>query len=816
MNYEKRFNVKEKMRLLGESWEREYRFTCYHTYLGEEDRRGWKEEDWKNIQAICREIERMCWEDDIEFLKHCQAEAFCKIGILYVEKGNFDCACEMLEKAAGIMEENCFQYVLPKYYIWTYIYLARAYTEKHCNDTKIEGYCEKAGAVLTGMSEYKSGSFSDRKVEWSPMVAGCLKVELMHIWIITKSNAYRREKNVHILTENKKIKKYLGEVWDEIQKLEQSCTPDEAEKEDADKWKKLWVRKQKDTYWASKGIYYKWLYFTCKDSKYPLDRDACFRTAVRAFVDGVKADRGNTISAGNIAALLYNYETEIYTVPEHVEDKKFLVKILDSIKEELEITEELNSVDEYIEFFLEMVFRADRNNMFALNLKAICEEQSNRNETYPYLTLRQSALKKRFDKMDAQLPSNEIDHTDKLRGIKTCIINLHAEVAQYMSEAVYPRDKFKGFIVGHYTKTSVLPRLLNWEGNSRLRIRNVKHLNDPSEGALFMGYINQKIMSSVSAEAGKGSNSLIRNLLQIYEYKRREEWNQKSSVYMGSFTSRIDQLNMWSRYGDAGKGCCICINADESFDESTAVPLAEISMEEDNYRYKLEDNQYPLYMVLYLPGNTEIDLKTVEKYASKRKEAEKVKRESLEGLQLENKDVAQKTDVAAKERKRCAEEENWWDAQAKLTVKFGELIEKSSFILEQIQKEYQSFVSEMKDTKMTGKNWAILEEEIINTLMMILDQVRFLVKDDSYRDEREYRVIQYSYEPEYEGGEDIPKLYVNIEKDLKYKTVVFGPLTQNYASDSAYVLNMRKKTPEKTDGKSLGLDVYKSDIPYCC
>lgn len=131
----------------------------------------------------------------------------------------------------------------------------------------------------------------------------------------------------------------------------------------------------------------------------------------------------------------------------------------------------------------------------------------------------------------------------------------------------------------------------------------------------------------------------------------------------------------------------------------------------------------------------------------------------------------------------------------------------------------QEEMTEGKQTEEEAKKEASerLEEEIINTIMMILDQVRFLVKDDVYREEREYRVIQYSYEPEYEDGDGaIPKLYVNIEKELQYKTVVFGPLTQNYASDSAYVFNLCKRMADRKEGENSKLDVYKSEIPYCC
>lgn len=832
----KRQVLAEKIKALDKRWEMEYQYTYYYTYLNKanKDKEENEEEnkEWKKIQNDYREIVGMHWEDDAEHLKLYQAEALCKLGILYMEKGDLDRACESLEEAGNIMENFSLQYVIPEYYVWAYIYMARAYTEKHRDLVNIEQYCKKAGEALEYLfapkssdkdSDKNSDKDSDTETGKVSVIARKLKVELILLWVIIRSNAYKREKDTDFIKEEPQIEKYLGDAWEDIQKIEEEYMQEK--KDRRDNWIELWLRKQRDTYWASKGVYYKWLCFIYKDNTHFRDsrrnRNRCFGIAVDSFLEGMRADENNTICAGNIAALLYNYRMiETKTYSDSVEDRDFLQKLLCKITEQYGI-EGAPGDGKCITYFLDKVFAVDQNNMFALNLEAMLS-RNRKDETYPYLALRQSSLRRRFTEMDRQisLASNDCDRADGLRQIKEHIINLHAEVANYMNEAIYPRKKFAGLIVGHYTKSNVLPKLLRWEGNSRLRIRNAKHLNDPSEGALFMGYINRQIDNSIpqisSKKGGGDGEGLIRSLLQIYEYKRREEWNQKSSVYMGCFSSRIDQLNMWSRYGDAGKGCCLCIDAGASFDESTAVPLAEISTVEDVYRYKMEDNQYPPYMVVYLPGNTEMDLNIVKEYARGREGAERKKSKYLHELCKKGENEGKITEKIGKEEKRCLEEANWWSEQAKLVDKFETLIENLSDFLTQIQNDYKAFVTAMTEKEMKGGAFAKLEEEIINTIMMILDQVRFLVKDDAYRDEREYRVIQYSYEPEYEESDEaIPKLYVNIEKELQYKTVVFGPLTQNYASDSAYVLNLRKKTEDRKEGESPKLNVYKSEIPYC-
>lgn len=829
INSRKRNTLNNKLDSLNERWRAEYTYTCYHTYLDKTARSGGENEEWREIQNSCLEIIEMHWEEDAEYLKRKQAEVLCKLGILYMEKGDLDRACEALEEAENIMENFSLQQIIPKYYIWTCMYIAQTYTEKHCEHERIEQYCEKAKALLEQMSKsaekVSTEKVSAEKVEWSAAIERKLWVEWTLLWIIVRSNAYKVVKDTDFVKEEPQIEKQLSDVWRKIFLFEQECVQDKKE-DDTDR---LWIRKQIDTYWASKGVYYKWLYFTYKDNIWLEDsrrnRNRCFEIAVNSFVEGIKIDRENTICAGNIAALLYNYQTEIRKCSGKEEDSNFFHKFLCKISRQLGTEKVFENAKECILFLLDSVFQVDQNNMFALNLHAMVG-RSRKDEAYPYLALRQSSLRRRFAEMDRQLPpenggADDKAHVDRLRDIKERIIDLHTEVAKYMNAAIYPREKFKGLIVGHYTKSFVLPKLLRWEGNAKMRIRNVKHLNDPSEGALFMGYINQLIGRNASQalvkNGGESHENLIRNLLQIYEYKRREEWNQKSSVYMGCFSSRIDQLNMWSRYGDAGKGCCLCIDAAASFDESTAAALAEISTVEDVYRYKMEDNQYPLYMVLYLPGNAEMNLDIVKEYAKGREAAERKKGEQIRELCEKNEREGKTTEKIAREEKRCLEEANWWDEQVKLVDEFEELVKDLSCTLTQIQYDYRQFAEDMTDKGMTDEAFAKLKEEIINTIMMILDQVRFLVKDDAYRDEREYRVIQYSYEPEYEEGDEaIPKLYVNIEKELRYTTVVFGPLTQNYASDSAYVLNLCKKVADRKEGERLKLDVYKSEIPYCC
>lgn len=820
----KRAVLDEKIKKLTEKWETEFRYTCYATYLNEEEKKNWKEQDWKDIQSICEEIEGLHWEKDREYLKRFQAKAFYHNGSLYAEKGDYDQACEFLNKGKDIMEELSLQYIIPEYYIRTYLYLAKSYVEKHHDRNETKKCLKKAEAVLKWMSNTEEGTEQNmvtdsvlqaENSDWdfAPSVRKQLEIELDLQWIIIESNIYDQDRSMgEEIDFTSYTPEHAQKRLEEIRKKLDAFEKKHREERDID----LWIRRQNDTYWSSGGVFCKCLYFSQCES-FPIDRkdikqNSFFGMAFKFFLKGAYSDINNTICTGNIAALLYDYKEKFLTHGQ----TELPHWMAEGIKKVLP-TPSQNSIDSYIRVFLDKTLDTDWNNMFALSLKSMYDRKEKK-ITYPYLVLHHSTLRRCFKRLDHYLKSWYQDSSkpvlhDGLRKLKTDIVYLYMVVAEYMNGAVYPRDAFKNLTVGHYTKSWVLPKLINKEGDSRIRIQNVKHLNDPSEGALFMKYVNGKMEESAKDK----NNLLIRDILKIYDYKQPEKWNQRSSVYMGCFSSRIDQLNMWSRYGEQGKGCCLCIDAAESFDEIASVSLAEISTEDEECRYVLEDNKYPLYMVTYLPNDVGQGLDIAIRYAQGRSQAEKWRLfNNKETIDEDN--FVEVTHDMSKEQKRCAEEANWWNMQAKLIGNFKDLMEKLPGILSDIQKGLSALEEQSGSTEMLSeKDMAKLGKEISNTIMIILDQVRFLVKDDSYRDEREYRVIQYSYAPKYEDtGNGIPKLYVDIEKELKYKAVWFGPLTQNYASDSAYVLNLRKKCSRKKEGENWDLEVHKSDIPYCC
>ena len=170
-----------------------------------------------------------------------------------------------------------------------------------------------------------------------------------------------------------------------------------------------------------------------------------------------------------------------------------------------------------------------------------------------------------------------------------------------------------------------------------MRIQNVHHLNDTLEGVLFVNLLKESLQ-----ETGESGESVVQKLLELYGSDKNG--TVRNSVYMGSFTSRLDQLNMWMRYGDGGKGCFMQVDAAASFDNRAKISLAGLSNDESYYSYKMEDIKYPLYMVVYLPFHRVGELDRLKEEAESRAVADK-------------------------------QESVWWKKQAELIGKLAELRE---------------------------------------------------------------------------------------------------------------------------------------------
>lgn len=90
-----------------------------------------------------------------------------------------------------------------------------------------------------------------------------------------------------------------------------------------------------------------------------------------------------------------------------------------------------------------------------------------------------------------------------------------------------------------------------YTGSRLLRLYHIAYMNDPQEGRrlLDLQHDNAELLREFFAPAEQGNNHNF-----LWE-------NQEFSVYCGSFTLRVDRLDLWRAYGRDGAGYCVVIPA---------------------------------------------------------------------------------------------------------------------------------------------------------------------------------------------------------------------------------------------------------------
>ncbi len=141
-----------------------------------------------------------------------------------------------------------------------------------------------------------------------------------------------------------------------------------------------------------------------------------------------------------------------------------------------------------------------------------------------------------------------------------------------------------------YTSLASLQKLLCDETTTiryRLPVFNASHMNDPSEG--------QELFKSFSQLVNTGNfiEDLFKQPIYTSGAKRRQLIAE--FTFLKAFTKNDDSLPMWVHYADAGKGCCVKVNAGffTNFDNDSSDN--EKTLESNPF-----DNAYRLYEVLYL------------------------------------------------------------------------------------------------------------------------------------------------------------------------------------------------------------------------
>jgi hypothetical protein len=270
---------------------------------------------------------------------------------------------------------------------------------------------------------------------------------------------------------------------------------------------------------------------------------------------------------------------------------------------------------------------------------------------------------------------------------------------------------------GHYTSGKVLQMFLKQKNKekdrkgeknknhysivTKSRLNNVNYMNDPSEGKL----LNQILKLDVTSQ----KSSL-----------RPSPW------FLMSLTTSIDQLTMWSQYGDRAEGVCLVL---DSGDFSKATSWLDIN------------------------------------WLTSRRSSKRLAKElddSFSVLESESKDFIYRIGYLSKQ-------------------------DNKEFLL---KKEHNAYLDVDEINKLLKLLKEIVmdinkESSLYEKVDECLEEIRYLFKSADYSYESELRVLKYMpLEPDnpkikIDDSGDFAKLYIERDNPIKISEVIFGPKFQN-------------------------------------
>ena len=316
------------------------------------------------------------------------------------------------------------------------------------------------------------------------------------------------------------------------------------------------------------------------------------------------------------------------------------------------------------------------------------------------------------------------------------------------------KDKNSNLKFGHYTKGKTLQNLLDQDTgktddtkfsvSGKTRLYNANYMNDPEEGVVI-----EEILEP-SKDGERTSYFEKRNILD------------PSPWFLMSFTSKTDDLTMWSQYGDDAQGVCLVLKEDD-FSRFTSFNDVSWRRETTSLEFinKIDLSMSELSSDLKISAN---EAKKKEQTFSARIEEIQHQPEKKENLPKGNRDYLYR--IAYVKHK----EEN-------LKLEQTELFEKSEI------EELEKLLNSLKEKLDIGSK--VREENYQDAISKCIEEIRYLFKSVDYKYENELRILRYAnLDPsndkikiDKESG--IGKLYVERENPIQIDEVIFGPKFPN-------------------------------------
>ena len=305
-------------------------------------------------------------------------------------------------------------------------------------------------------------------------------------------------------------------------------------------------------------------------------------------------------------------------------------------------------------------------------------------------------------------------------------------------------DKNQVLKFGHYTKGSTLQIMLDQEENEKkkgyfsvsgkTRLYNANYMNDPEEGIV------------------------IEQMLGL----DRRDVLEPSSWFLMSFTSKTDDLAMWSQYGDDAKGVCLVLRED---DFSRFTSFNDVSWRQEKNFLEFSDKMYLLKSELnssfeksIFRSESENSVNTVNDEGTEPNSVEK------------DSDSKGNSDYLYRIAYVRHTEEN-------LKLERTELFEKSEI------EELEKLLNSLKEKLDSGSK--VTEENYQYAISECIEEIRYLFKSVDYKYENELRILRYANldpsnkEIKIDKTSGVGKLYVERKNSIQIDEVIFGPKFPN-------------------------------------
>ena len=310
---------------------------------------------------------------------------------------------------------------------------------------------------------------------------------------------------------------------------------------------------------------------------------------------------------------------------------------------------------------------------------------------------------------------------------------------------------------GHYTKGATLQVILKQEENEKkeekeekkhifsvsgkTRLYNASYMNDPEEGLVI-----EKVLKS--NKEGK-----------ISSYFEKRDILDPSSWFLMSFTSKTDDLAMWSQYGDDAQGVCLVLKED---DFSRFTSFNDVSWRKETLLLESENKSEVAISEL------SSDFKSSPNKLENNDSSNSINRDETQ-LKSEKKDNVSKGNI------------DYLYRIAYIGKDFK--LEKSELFDDDEINKIDESVNHLKQK--LEENLDESDPFYKNAISKCIEEIRYLFKSVDYKYENELRILRYAnLDPsndkikiDKESG--IGKLYVERENPIQIEKVIFGPKFPN-------------------------------------